>query len=457
MDSETERSSLVDDEETKEDYQKKKESGVKEYKIEQQISAKKQMNDKYKVFVNIYKFYKYIILDETLVCLNKSLKFLTKYETIIISTMNKYDVDQDGYLNTYQLRMLMTIVQRFLFNKIFINYLLPNISKYYQISLMKKTEIENLIDMLLFLEPDKNSKTYNTDDENIKMKSNIIKNLNKNKFIMNYYHKKAEFNEQLGGIYSNNEEDIELISFTEEEENDVIKSIKSSFTNKFKTLENQFIDIQGTILWWSVLKNSLLKELKHSDKKYLLSIIIFIKQMLIESIYSDIDNIEHLSNRVDNDHEFYKIYKENLINFRNMFNNNETNDIVDDAIIEKQHKKLIDDLEDKYKENLTNNPITNYKLANLKNELISKDKIYVDILKIIANASEKTKDDTEYNVTKKFNNNKMTKQDFKVIVETLIIYLKQNLLNFFSIYKDFTADLKIYQFKLNRLSKKLNY
>lgn len=456
MDSETERSSLVDDEETKEDYQKKKESGVKEYKIEQQISAKKQMNDKYKVFVNIYKFYKYIILDETLVCLNKSLKFLTKYETIIISTMNKYDVDQDGYLNTYQLRMLMTIVQRFLFNKIFINYLLPNISKYYQISLMK-TEIENLIDMLLFLEPDKNSKTYNTDDENIKMKSNIIKNLNKNKFIMNYYHKKAEFNEQLGGIYGNNEEDIELISFTEEEENDVIKSIKSSFTNKFKTLENQFIDIQGTIFWWSVLKNSLLKELKHSDKKYLLSIIIFIKQMLIESIYSDIDNIEHLPNRVDNDHEFYKIYKENLINFRNMFNNNETNDIVDDAIIEKQHKKLIDDLEDKYKENLTNNPITNYKLANLKNELISKDKIYVDILKIIANASEKTKDDTEYNVTKKFNNNKMTKQDFKVIVETLIIYLKQNLLNFFSIYKDFTADLKIYQFKLNRLSKKLNY
>ena len=50
----------------------------------------------------------------------------------------------------------------------------------------------------------------------------------------------------------------------------------------------------------------------------------------------------------------------------------------------------------------------------------------------------------------------MKKQDFKVVVETLIIYLKQNLLNFFSIYKDFTADLKMYQFKLNRLSKKLN-
>lgn len=189
MDSETERSSFVSSSSTKEDYQKKKESGVKEYKIEQQISAKKQMNDKYKVFLNIYKFYKYIILDETLVCLNKSLNFLTKYETIIISTMDKYNVDQDGYLNTYQLRMLMTIVKRFLFNKIFINYLLPNISKYYKVILMK-TEIENLIDMLLFLEPDKNSKTYNTDDENIKMKSNIIKNLNKNKFMINYEHKK---------------------------------------------------------------------------------------------------------------------------------------------------------------------------------------------------------------------------------------------------------------------------
>ena len=87
MDSETERSSFVSSSSTKEDYQKKKESGVKEYKIEQQISAKKQMNDKYKVFLNIYKFYKYIILDETLVCLNKSLNFLTKYETIIKDTL----------------------------------------------------------------------------------------------------------------------------------------------------------------------------------------------------------------------------------------------------------------------------------------------------------------------------------------------------------------------------------
>ena len=69
-------------------------------------------------------------MDEILVSLNKSLKFLTKYELIIISIINKYNSDKDGNLNSHQLRMLITVAQRFLFDKIFVNYLLPNLSKY---------------------------------------------------------------------------------------------------------------------------------------------------------------------------------------------------------------------------------------------------------------------------------------------------------------------------------------
>ena len=42
--------------------------------------------------------------------------------------------------------MLITVAQRFLFDKIFVNYLLPNLSKYYDVVMQK--DVERLIDML---------------------------------------------------------------------------------------------------------------------------------------------------------------------------------------------------------------------------------------------------------------------------------------------------------------------
>lgn len=440
--------------------------------IENFVKAKNKLNNKLKVFENVYKFYKYIIMDEILVSLNKSLKFLTKYELVIISTINKYNTDKDGYLDLYQVRMLITIMQRYLFDKIFVNYLLPNISKYY--NFMLKEDIENLIDYLKFID-----NKVEKDAKHEIMKNNIITNLNNSKFKLNYNNKVMEFNDSLGNNEDNNI-DYDFVHLTAKEQKDIKDNISNSFINKFETLENKFINIQSTSLWWNILKDSLIKELTNSNKKYVEYVIIFIKQMLTESMYNDILGLEHVSLRKNsknraymNDDILYQIYNYHLKNdLISIFDNldisnnvesidNHLNDI--ENKIKTTSNNFNNNISAEYDKILSTSGISDgtsiYHLRKTKITLENKFKSYTDILQTIINAIKKNLEKgNQKDQTNIFGNNKkVSKHDFRELVETLIIYLKQNLLNFFNIYQNYINELRVnFQEKLFEITKKLN-
>ena len=453
---------------------------IKDSKINVQefVKAKKKLNNKLKAFESIYKFYKYIIADEILVSLNKSLKFLEKYELIIITTINKYNSDATGYLNTHQLRMLLTIVQRFLFDKIFVNYLLPNISKYYSVSI--KEDIEKLIDMLRFVNT--NGKNFNNiDTKHMKMKNDIISNLDNNKFRDNYNNKKIEFNDSLEKQSEDDNFNYEFAHLTDKEKKDIKDNVSNSFINKFESLEKKFLDIQSTTLWWSILKDSLIKELTNSNMDYVKSVIIFIKQMLTESINNDILGLERLfirsskNGEYSHDSKLYKFYKEylNRINiiFEELLNNNgKENDDTDagmEKLIDSQIQKISNEfttgLDNEYNQIIETNALRNatsiYQLKKIKTKLANNFNSYIGIFKsIIYATAKKNKNPTEQKISNIVSEEtKVSKHDFRKIVETLVIYIKQNLLNFFNIYQIYINELRLsYQAKLFDLTDKLN-
>jgi hypothetical protein len=457
--------------------------------VEDFVKAKKKLNNKLKAFESIYKFYKHIIVDEILVSLNKSLKFLEKYELIIITTINKYNSDENGYLNSHQLRMLLTVAQRFLFDKIFVNYLLPNISKYYNFIMKKdienmKKDIEKLIDMLRFVNTDgKNFDT--TDSKHMEMRNNILSNLSNNKFRINYDNKKREFNDSLNKNDGEDNLSFEL-KLTEVEKKGIKDSVSCSFINKFETLENKFMDIQSTALWWSILKDSLIKELTNSNKEYVNSVIIFIKQMLTESINNDILGLQHLSVRrtsknrtYSGDSNLYAVYNDHLKNninkiFESLENLNRSIDgdenSINDNMINKIDK-ISDDftraLDNEYNQIIGTSSLTDaisiYQLKNVKTKLTNNFNSYTSILKSIITATQKEKtsrngiDKSNYSQAQLTEKNKVSKHDFRKIIETLIIYIKQNLFNFFDIYQNYISDLRLqYQSKLFEITEKLN-
>ena len=452
------------------------------------VKAKKKLNNKLKAFESIYKFYKHIIVDEILVSLNKSLKFLEKYELIIITTINKYNSDENGNLNTHQLRMLLTIAQRFLFDKIFVNYLLPNISKYYNV--IMKNDIEKLIDMLRFVNTDGKASGKNfdtTDSKHMEMRNNILFNLNDSKFSINYNNKKREFIDSLYNKLDGEDNlSFELKYLTEVEKKGIKDSVSCSFINKFETLENKFMDIQSTALWWSILKDSLIKELTNSNKEYVNSVIIFIKQMLTESINNDILGLQHLSVRrtsknrtYSGDSNLYAVYNDHLKNninkiFESLENLNRSIDgdenSINDNMINKIDK-ISDDftraLDNEYNQIIGTSSLTDaisiYHLKNVKTKLTNNFNSYTGILKSIITATQKAKtsknsiDKSNYSQAQLTEKNKVSKHDFRKIIETLIIYIKQNLFNFFDIYQNYISDLRLqFQEKLFEITEKLN-
>tara|TARA_Y100000389_G_C17444918_1_gene510961 strand:+ start:104 stop:1492 length:1389 start_codon:yes stop_codon:yes gene_type:complete len=460
----TSENSIVNTGDTREDTQNLINSNEN---INKFVKAKKKLNNKFKVFENVYKFYKHIIMDEILVSLNKSLKFLTKYELIIISIINKYNSDKDGNLNSHQLRMLITVAQRFLFDKIFVNYLLPNLSKYYNDDMQQ--DVEKLIDMLKLFNKDKSNPDA-TDSKHEEMRKNIINDLKISKFKLNYDYKVKELNDSLvGDMEDDNLEYDEFTHLTDKEKKDIKDNISSSFINKFETLENKFIYIQSTNLWWPILKDSLIKELTNSNDEYVKSVIIFIKQMLTESISNDNLDLEHISMRKSSKNRKY--YDDsNLYKIYNYYLNNELVKILEnlDSNSKDHIEKVFNDfnkkLDDEYKQTVANSTLSDatsiYHLRKVKIILTNKFKTYTEIFKSIINANEKTLENSKTPYVPPIsisNDKKVSKQDFREIVETLIIYIKQNLLNFFDIYQSYISDLRLqYQSNLFKISDKLN-
>ena len=106
------------------------------------------------LFEEIIKYYKRVFDKNIIDSIKKSLKFLTKYNNRIDVLIDTYKHDDEGELNSTQIRMLITNIKKFIFEKIFVNYFIDIISKYYDVSDMR-VEIEELMHMLTFVEDDR--------------------------------------------------------------------------------------------------------------------------------------------------------------------------------------------------------------------------------------------------------------------------------------------------------------
>ena len=93
------------------------------------------------LFDEIIKYYKRIFNEDIIDSIKKSLKFLSKYNSEINVLIDTYKHDDEGELNSSQISMLITNLKKFIFEKIFINYFIDIMSKYYDENGMK-TEIE---------------------------------------------------------------------------------------------------------------------------------------------------------------------------------------------------------------------------------------------------------------------------------------------------------------------------
>tara|TARA_B100000795_G_scaffold261136_1_gene237630 strand:+ start:4396 stop:5763 length:1368 start_codon:yes stop_codon:yes gene_type:complete len=423
------------------------------------INEFKILNYKFLLYTKIYKYYNHIILDEILDSLNKSIKFLNKYELLILSTINNYKTDIDGNLDKYSVRMLLTIIKRFLFDNIFKNYFLQVISKYYHV--ISSEEIKSLIDILNFVK-DLQNPQYNN------MKNDIINDLENSRFNKNYNIMHKEFEDNVEKENNDDDNESEEDELTDDDHIERLKKINDriskNYLKKFQSLEDNYINIQSTVLWWSKIKKTLLRELNNNNNnndEYIKSLIIFIKQMLTESIYNDLFSIDHLEVRKqnvkseNNGNLLYVIYKDMLLeNFINKFDKiieEKTNPDNTDNDINNIHEKFMKQIDTKYDNLIIEKPTSILILTKIKYELTKKFKTYVDIIKTITIAKKNQNTNSKYIDM----DSKISKEYFINVVNIIIIYLKQNLLNYFKIYKSSIDDLKIFQDKLFIITEKL--
>ena len=133
---------------------------VQEPKAEQEdiddfIGNKKLTYKKIQLFENVVKYYKDYLDISILDKIKKSLKFLSKYNDKINVIIDMFKHDDNGSLSSEQVRMLITYLKKFIFDKIFVNYFIDIISIYYDNSLSAKKEIEEAMHMLTFVENDR--------------------------------------------------------------------------------------------------------------------------------------------------------------------------------------------------------------------------------------------------------------------------------------------------------------
>ena len=192
--------------------------------------------------------------------------------------------------------------------------------------------------------------------------------------------------------------------------------------------------------------------------------------MLTESIYNDLSGIEHLSVRKRDEngggsmYALYKIFLSNdLMNIFEMLTNakkTESDDDIDNInisdYVKNKYYEFQRQLEEEYKGlSSSAGPSSMYKLLKIKKELVNKSKTYIDIINTIATINKKNKKVFVEEMKINSNNLTVTKLEFRKTIETIIVYLKQNLLNFFNIYTSYIGDLKKYQDELFKTTEEL--
>jgi len=405
--------------------------------------------------------------------------------------------------------MLITNIKKFIFEKIFVNYFIDIISKYYNITDMR-VEIEELMHMLTFVEDDRREELLYSQKINI-----LLDRLSdySSKFKTDYSSKLNKFDETYQLLKENKNEDGEEEEKDEGEYDDmslakflkVKQGILKEFKESLEVKEIKFVEMQQTIYWWNKLGPALESEFKVKDKSYIKSLTIFFNELIRETIYKDLA-IEELKNKRQPEDDdkmdptLYNIYVDFLrnkflekikddnlneetvngnVSYEDYKKNKKAGKIKEDNIelgikgnfkksideyIDKEIETLEDELsqllktkqkilmpgmmptgqtggdEEKISEKRDNITKTKSKFQKMRKILIDKMLKYTDILLILAKAKNDFEDDKVSNM--------VTKQSFKDMAKTLILFLKQHILNFSEPFRNILNDIKRYHEKI---------
>lgn len=486
--------------------------------IDKFIGDKKLTYKKIKLFENVVEYYKNYLDISILDKIKNSLKFLTKYNDKINVIIDMFKHDDNGELSSEQVRMLITYLKKFIFDKIFVNYFIDIISIYYDNSRSAKREIEDAMHMLTFVENDKKEElVYSQKINNLLERLREYGTINANEREKAY----VDFSIKLAALKDGKTDDGE-----EEENNgeyndmpatkfaevkpDVLIDLKA----KFEKQELILIKIQGTFYWWDKMRTIVEKEFKETDNKYIKAFEIFINELLRETIYYDIELEEKIEEKKPKDEqldpELYEIYRKFIRNtfIKTMKSGDINKHMIDGTLTDSEYNKLLDEIDkgtgkeptqeesglkrqfirlldksikkrkDEKRDNIkgliatrqanmmpgfgmgtgtvtggqagellkAQTEMENEEKKLVKMKKILKDKVlkYIEILNIMATASEQ-KELTESNDDNDGNNDGDTivnKESFKNMASILIVYLKQHILSFSIVYKQIIRDIK---------------
>jgi hypothetical protein len=323
--------------------------------IDKFIGDKKLTYKKIKLFENVVKYYKDYLDISVLDKIKKSLKFLSKYNDKINVIIDMFKHDDNEVLNSDQVRMLITYLKKFIFDKIFVNYFIDIISIYYDNSRTAKKEIEDAMHMLTFVENDKKDELVYSQKIN-----NLLKRLRDNGAINANDREKAyvDFSINLAALKDGKTEDDdeegdngEYQELTEQKFTEVKQDVLTDLKAKFEKQELILIEIQGTLYWWDKMRTIVEKEFKETDNKYIKAFEIFINELLRETIYYDIELEEKIEGKKQEDEqldtELYEIYRKFIRNtFIKTMNSDDINRyMIDGTLSDSEYNRKIDEID----------------------------------------------------------------------------------------------------------------
>ena len=323
--------------------------------IDKFVGDKKFTYKKIQLFENVVKYYKDYLDISILDKIKNSLKFLSKYNDKINVIIDMFKHDDNGLLSSEQVRMLITYLKKFIFDKIFVNYFIDIISIYYHHdSLSAKKEIEDAMHMLTFVENDRKDELYCQKINNLleRLREYGRKNANERE---KYY---TDFSIKLAALKDGKTDDGE-----EEENNgeyndmpatkfeEVKPKVLIDLKAKFEKQELILIKIQGTLYWWDKMRTIVEKEFKETDNKYIKAFEIFINELLIETMDYDIELEEKIEKKKLEDDkldtELYEIYRDFIRNnfIKTMKSDNINRYMIDGNLSDNDYNIILDKLD----------------------------------------------------------------------------------------------------------------
>ena len=324
--------------------------------IDKFVGDKKFTYKKIKLFEDIVEYYKDYLDISILDKIKKSLKFLTDYNDKINVIIDLFKHDDNGELSSEQVRMLITYLKKFIFEKIFVNYFIDIISIYYDNSRSAKKEIEDAMHMLTFVENDRKEELVYSQKIN-----NLLKRL------IDYGKKNAndrekayeDFSIKLAALKDGKSEeddddegdDGEYSDMPVEKFAEVKPGVLTDLKAKFEKQELILIKIQGTFYWWDKMRTIVEKEFKETDNKYIKAFEIFINELLRETIFFDIKYATKIEEKKPKDERIdpilYEIYRKFIrTTFVNKMQSSDiSRSMIDGTLSESDYNRILDEID----------------------------------------------------------------------------------------------------------------